>query len=137
MTPYDELTAWTLLHGDATFIHQYAVDAHTAQVADQDTKPIGLAMALIGLYLRVEHAWTGRSIQLAHMRLARTKREWPAFVLPEERGSMHEEDVISAEDREAALDAWAACVWGAYADANRATVDALVREGGIALRVAE
>jgi len=131
MTAYDELSAWTLSHGDATFIHQYVVDAHAAQVADADTKPIALAMALVGLYLRVEHQWTGRSIQMAHMRLARAKREWPAFVLPFGRGAMREEEVLAAEDREAAIDAWAGEVWAAYAESNRATVDALVREGGI------
>ena len=83
-------------------------------------------MALVGLYLRIEHQWTGRSIQMAHMRLARAKREWPAFVLPFGRGAMREEEVLAAEDREAAIDAWAGEVWAAYAESNRATVDALV-----------
>lgn len=131
MTPYDELSAWSLGLGDATFLHQHVVDAHTAQVADADTKPIALVMALVGLYLHVDHRWTGKSVQMAHMRLARAKREWPAFVLPFGRGAMTESDVLAAADREAALDAWAAEVWAAYAEPNRATVDALLREGGI------
>ena len=134
MTAYDELSAWTLGLADATFTHQHVVDAHAAQVADANTKPIALAMALVGLYLRVEHRWTGRSIQLAHMRLARAKRDWPAFVLPFGRGAMREEEVLAAEDRTAAIDEWAAEVWNAYAESNRATVDALVRDGGIALK---
>lgn len=88
-------------------------------------------MALVGLYLRAEHQWTGRSVQMAHMRLARAKRDWPAFVLPFGRGAMQEEDVLAADDRPAAIDAWVVEVWGAYAASNRATVDALIREGGI------
>ena len=131
MTAYDELCAWTLGNGDATFIHQHVVDAHAAQVADESTKPIALAMALVGLYLKVEHNWTGRSIQLAHMRLARAKRDWPAFALPFGRGAMREEEVLAADDRAAAIDEWAADVWAAYAESNRAIADTLVREGGI------
>lgn len=131
MTAYDELSAWTLGLADATFTHQHVVDAHAAQVADADTKPIALAMALVGLYLHVEHRWTGRSVQMAHMRLARARREWPAFVLPFGRGAMTEAEVLASGDRVAAIDAWAEEVWNAYAEANRATVDALVRDGGI------
>ena len=48
---YHELTAYTLSHTDPAFIHQYAVDAFAAQTADDTTKPITLAFALMGLYL--------------------------------------------------------------------------------------
>jgi hypothetical protein len=68
---------------------------------------------------------------MAHMRLARARREWPAFVLPFGQGAMTEADVLASDDRVAAIDAWAEEVWNAYAGANRATVEQVLREGGI------
>ena len=44
---YDELQCYTLAHGDPAFIHQHVVDAWIVQSADDRTKPIGLAFALI------------------------------------------------------------------------------------------
>ena len=49
---YHELSAYTLSHPDPSFIHQYVVDAFAAQTADENTKPIALTFALVGLYLR-------------------------------------------------------------------------------------
>ncbi len=49
--PYDALCAYTLQRGDAEFIHQHVVDAHAAQRADESTRPMTLAFALLGLYL--------------------------------------------------------------------------------------
>ena len=131
MTAYDELCAWTLGHGGAEFIHQHVVDAWLAQHADAATKPVGITMALVGLYLHVEHGWTGREVQKAHMQLARTKRAWPAFELPAQRGEATPSEVLAAEDRERAIDAWCAAVWQAYASANRARVEALLHAAGI------
>ncbi|HKN67515.1 MAG TPA: DUF5946 family protein, partial [Gemmatimonadaceae bacterium] len=85
---YDELCAYTLTHGDVTFIHQHVVDAWAAQHATPESKPIGVTFALAGLYLHVERQLTGRQVQLAHMRMAKQKRDWPAFILPESRGTM-------------------------------------------------
>jgi hypothetical protein len=51
---YHGLCCYTLAHGDPSFIHQHVVDAFAAQTADDRTKPIKLALALIGLYLHVE-----------------------------------------------------------------------------------
>ncbi len=51
---YNELSYYTLSHPDPAFIHQNIVDAYTAQHAGQDTKPIAITFALIGLYLSVE-----------------------------------------------------------------------------------
>lgn len=57
---YHELSAYTLTHGDATFIHQHVVDAWAAQNAHADSKPIGVFFALVGLYLHIEQEFTGR-----------------------------------------------------------------------------
>lgn len=50
---YYQLQCYTLAHGDSGFIQQHVVDAWTAQHADEDTKPIALAFARVGLQLRL------------------------------------------------------------------------------------
>ena len=54
---YNDLCGYTLTHGGATFIHQHVVDAFAAQRADEQSKPIGVTFALVGLYLHVERAY--------------------------------------------------------------------------------
>src|SRR6478736_2672756 len=73
MTPQDsfnELCYYTLAHGDPSFIHQHVVDAFAAQNADEQTKPIKLTFALVGLYLYVEKGFSGKRVQRVHMALA-------------------------------------------------------------------
>ena len=130
---YHELCGYTLTHGDAAFIHQHVVDAHAAQCAGPGGKPIGLAFALAGLYLHVEKQFTGRQVQLAHMKLAKQKRAWQAFALPSHRGALTALDVMAAPPgpaRDAAIDAWCRDVWEAFAE-TRPAVDALLRESGV------
>jgi hypothetical protein len=64
---YEELAAWTLGLGDAAFLHQRVVDAWAAQHATAKSKPINIAFALLGLYLHLEHGFSGREVQLAHI----------------------------------------------------------------------
>src|SRR6185295_5352013 len=64
---YDALCCYTLERGDAAFIHQHVVDAFIAQNAGEHTKPIGLAFALIGLYLHLERGFSGKQVQRVHM----------------------------------------------------------------------
>ena len=114
---YDELCLYTMARGDATFIHQHVVDAFIVQHADASTKPIGLTFGLLGLYLKLERGCTGRQVQLMHMALARRKREWPRFVLPNERGAMTAIDVMRTppgSERDRAIDAWCAAVWAPW-----------------------
>lgn len=113
----DELSAYTLQLGDPEFIHQHVVDAHAAQTARPDGKPIEITFALVGLYLMIEKGFTGRQVQRAHMRIARRNRAWPTFDLPAERGSIRVTDVVRHEPGDArnrAIHAWARCVWEAY-----------------------
>jgi hypothetical protein len=129
---YNELCAYTLTHGDASFIHQHVVDAFAAQRADERSKPIGVAFALIGLYLHVEKQFSGKQVQRAHMQLARQKRLWPLFVLPPARGSMTAIDVITAPagpERDRAIDAWCESVWQAFGDHRQTIIDLLHRHG--------
>ena len=124
---------YTLTRGDLAFIHQHVVDAFAAQSASPATKPITLAFALIGLYLHVERGFTGRQVQRAHMMLAKRTRSWPAFPLPEFRGSITAVDVMAAvagAERDRAIDAWCAAVWETYRESASAVAQ-LAREHGL------
>jgi hypothetical protein len=129
---YEELQAYTLTLGDPTFLHQHVVDAWAAQHADARTKPIAITFALMGLYLHLEHGFTGRAVQLAHMKLGQRRHKWPTFALPRERGAVTAIDVMAAAPgraRASALDAWCASVWAAYAESHRTMAELMVRHG--------
>jgi hypothetical protein len=125
---YDELRYYTLAHRDPSFIHQHVVDAFTAQHADAHTKPIALTFSLVGLCLSVERQFSGRRVQRVHMLMARHKRSWPAFVLPVKRGSVTVLDVVAAPEgleRDQAIHAWCASVWGAFHLSHQTVIDLL------------
>jgi Family of unknown function (DUF5946) len=114
---YDELAYYTLEKHDPEFIHQYIVDAFAAQTADAKTKPITLAFALIGLYLHLEKNYTGKQVQRAHMILGKTKKAWPKFELPSDRGAIKVTDVLAVPagpERDAEINKWCVSVWKAY-----------------------
>jgi|SRR5215216_145661 len=118
---YDELCCYTLAHGDPRFIHQHVVDAFAAQKADSNTKRIGLAFALIGLYLQVEKQFSGKEVQRVHILLAQRKRDWPSFPLPVERGSITAAEVLACPAgaaRDEAIDDWCRSVWTAYRESH-------------------
>src|SRR2546421_11558897 len=100
----DELMAWTMSVRDSAFVHQHVVDAWAAQHADERSKPIGVAFALIGLYLHLEKGFTGREVQRVHMRLSQPRgrgagrKDWPRFKLPRQRGVMTVRDVMAAPE---------------------------------------
>ena len=119
---FDELSFYTLAHGDPRFIHQHAVDAFAVQNATDDTKTIAIVFGLVGLYLFLERGFTGRQVQLTHMRLAKRRRDWPRPQLPMQRGSITVAEVVQASpgpDRDRAIEAWCAAVW----EPNHATRD--------------
>lgn len=125
---YHELQAYTLAHGHPDFIHQYVVDAWTAQHADEKTKPIALTFALVGLHLHVDKGFSGRQVQLIHMRMAQHKRRWPSFPLPQERGTITVEEVLArpaGPERDQAINAWCASVWGAFSESHQAVAELL------------
>ncbi len=114
---YDLLSVDTLHRADEQFVHQYIVDAYTAQTATLDTKPIALIFALVGLYLHVEHHYTGRQIQDAHMQLAAGPHQWPAVIFPQKRGSITAATVVRephGAKRDAMIGLWTASVWHAW-----------------------
>ena len=127
---YDELYVYAMERGGASFVLQHVVDAFAAQTASENTSPIGITFALVGLYLHVERQCSGRQVQRVHMQLGRQKRRWPAIALPRDRGRMTAADVMGTPpgpDRDRAIDAWCQSVWAAY-DASRQTIVELLRE---------
>jgi len=125
---YDEVYAYTM--GRPGFILQHVVDAFAVQTANDQSKPISVVFGMVGLYLRVEKQFSGRQVQRVHKELGRSKRAWPAVLLPAERGCMTVVEVLAANagtGRDRAIDAWCGSVWAACIG-NRETVIALLRE---------
>lgn len=128
---YEELAAWTLGLGDAAFLHQHVVDAWAAQHATAESKPIKIAFALLGLYLHLEHGFSGREVQLAHMRLAQPygrgpgRKEWPHFPIPKARANLTAQDVVTApeSERPRAIDRWCQSVWNGWEDSHSAIAE--------------
>lgn len=131
---FGELSAYTLTHGDPKFIHQHAVDAWQAQHMVASPLPrasnIGIAFSLIGLYLALEKSYTGREVQRAHMKLARSKRQWGEFEKPSTRATINVLDVLHEQAgpaRDAMLMNWAAAVWAWWIHAHEWTRETCVR----------
>lgn len=128
-----ELSAYTLTHPDPAFIHQYVVDAWAAQTADEKTKAITLTFALVGLYLHVERNYSGKNVQRVHMLLARRRKNWPKFELPEHRGTITVRDVMAAPagaERDEMIHKWSESVWQAYCGSRARVIDLLQAELG-------
>lgn len=115
-----ELTYYTLAHPDQIyFIHQHAVDAYTAQRADEHTKPIAITFALAGLYLFLEKGYTGRQVQKAHVEMSNHKQTWPSFKLPNHRGEITVQVVLASrpgDERDAMIKTWCTSVWEACSE---------------------
>ena len=129
---YNELQAYSLELRDEAFLHQHVVDAWMLQHADEATKPIGVAFALIGMYLHFEKGFTGRQVQRAHTALARRSKTWPSFTLPADRGSITTVEVMAkppGPQRDRVIEEWSASVWRAYGDSHLAVAELAKRYG--------
>lgn len=128
----NELSYYTLSHGDARFIHQHLVDAYGAQHVRASKSTIGAAFALAGLYLAIERSFSGRQVQKLHMLMGNRSKVWPRFVPPPDVGPMTVVDVLAVEPgpaRDQALMDWCRSVWKAWSpdqDRVRAMVDPFV-----------
>jgi hypothetical protein len=115
----NELSYYTLAHGDAAFIHQHVVDAYAAQHLRESPSTIGAAFALAGLYLAIERRFTGRQVQSMHVLMARTSKQWPRFDPPNDVGQLTVGDVVAVEagpPRDEAIMRWCASVWTAWSN---------------------
>jgi hypothetical protein len=113
----NELSYYTLAHGDPKFIHQHLVDAYGAQHVRLSQSTIGAAFALAGLYLAVERGFTGRQVQKMHMLMARTSKQWPRIDPPEDVGPLTVGDVMAVEPgprRDEVLMEWCTSTWSAW-----------------------
>lgn len=127
----NELAFYTLSHGDPSFIHQHAVDAYTAQHADENTKPIGTVFALVGLCLYLEKNFTGRQVQMMHMRLGRHRKQWPRLTPPAQRGDITISQVMAApagKARDEMIHAWCASVWLSWKETRQQILELLKKE---------
>lgn len=123
---YDELSFYTLSLGDAAFLHQNIVDAYAAQHFDEQTKPICITFALIGLYLTLEKGFTGKQVQQMHMRLARQRKQWLKLTQPGATASITVSDVLAAapgKQRDQAIRDWCAAVWEIWQPQRQIIVD--------------
>jgi hypothetical protein len=126
----NEMTYYTLAHGDPKFIHQHLVDAYAAQHVRQSNSTIGAAFALAGLYLAVERGFTGRQVQKMHMRMAARSKQWPRFVPPEDVGPLTVADVLAVDPgpgRDEKLMEWCASIWSAWSSAHGRVREMVVR----------
>jgi hypothetical protein len=114
---YYALAYYTLGLQDECFIHQYMVDAYTAQTANSDTKPIALTFALVGIYLHIEKNYSGKEVQAFHTLMSNKKIKWPIFELPTNRGEISIDMVIAAEieeERNKMIQLWCNSIWMAF-----------------------
>ena len=128
---YNELAFYTLARGDPAFIHQHVVDAFAVQRADENTKPIAVVFGLAGLYLHLEKGFTGRQVQVMHMRMAARRKQWPHIPLPADRGEITIAEVLASpagDERDAMIGRWCASVWGACIDSRSMIAEFLKRD---------
>jgi hypothetical protein len=131
---YNDLSYYTLAHSDPSFVHQLIVDAYTAQHAGENTKPIAITFALIGLYLHTERDFSGKQVQRAHVQLAAHRKQWPKFTVPEQSGDVTVSDVLGAPpgpERDEMIHRWCASVWEAWNDSHQPVRDLVRTELGI------
>jgi hypothetical protein len=113
----NEMSYYTLAHGDPRFIHQHLVDAYGAQHVRPSKSTIGAALTLAGLYLAVERSFTGKQVQQMHMLMAKRPNKWPAFSPPGGMGPLTVADALAAEprvERDEMLMLWCGSVWAAW-----------------------
>ena len=125
---FNELSFYSMSHPNREyFIHQHVVDAYQAQISNSETKPIAVIFALLGLYLYLEKGFTGREVQLMHMKIAKNKPVvWPKVVFPGRRGEITIQDVLkleSSEDKDTMIRNWCESVWNAYAESQQTVRD--------------
>jgi hypothetical protein len=135
LAKFNELTYYTLGHPDKIyFIHQHIVDAYQVQTADESTKSIAIPFSLVRLNLYIEKNYTGREVQLVHMKLAKHKKVWPTFELPNQMGAITISDVLKAapgQMRDARIKEWCTSVWRACENCHERVASPVRSELGV------
>lgn len=126
----NEMSYYTLAHGDPRFVHQHLVDAYGAQHVRLDRSTIGAAFTLAGLYLAVERGFTGRQVQKTHMLMAKQSKQWPRFIPPNDPGHLTVADVLAVPPgprRDDVLLDWCKSVWAAWSEQQQRVRDMVDR----------
>jgi hypothetical protein len=116
---FSDLSCNTVTLRDTKFIHQHAVDAYEAQHAGGTTRNITVAFGLIGLCLALEKGYTGKQVQQVHMRIAKSRRDWPRLELPARPARLTVLDVLNMPDgtkKDAMIREWMEAVWESWVD---------------------
>lgn len=89
-----------------------------AQHAGAPSRPISSAFGLIGLYLALEHGWSGTAVRAAHQFLAQRYSTWPSFRRRVDGPVLTVADVAGAstpDEHASRVQAWARSVWNSWA----------------------
>lgn len=116
---FSDLSCYTVSKQDAAFIHQHVVDAYEAQHAGGITRNSSVIFGLVGLYLALEKGFTGRQVQLVHMRIARVQKTWPRLEPPTRPATLTVADVLRVPDgpeKDALIRRWMAEVWESWGE---------------------
>ena len=113
--------------------HQLTVDAYGAQHAGEATPRIRVAYSLAGLWLALEHGFSGEDVRAVHRRMGHPTCRWPSFSQPNaDRDWMTIVDVAAAGVRQHsdsghahATQRWAEDVWTAWLEFAPGTDDAV------------
>lgn len=107
------------------YLHQLRMDAYHAQHVQAGAPRIGPVFALNGLYMFLERGSGNVDVRTAHGIMANSFDDWPELTAPESAGQLTASDVLAAggpDEVEKAMLTWAAQVWDAWPDSDRALV---------------
>ncbi|MFD1720747.1 DUF5946 family protein [Amnibacterium endophyticum] len=141
----DASAACTLVHGEILGFqvqhpvmlryHQMTADAYTAQHAGGATPLLRVGYALAGLWLSIEHGFSGEDVRSIHRRMGRPTAAWPVFEPPRPpQRWLTVVDVAEAGVRQRserghakAVSAWAESVWETWQRERPGTDDEVER----------
>jgi hypothetical protein len=134
---YAEVSGFEFEHPVMLRYHQLSVDAYGAQHAGDPTTPIRLGYSLAGLWLALEHGFSGDEVRAVHAHMGHAQDWWPTFRPPAPGEWMTVRDVAeqgvrrgSSTGHATATRAWAESVWSAWTAGGptvTADVEALLR----------
>ena len=132
---HGELMGFQMQHPVMLRYHQMTADAYAAQHAGGTAPLLRVGYALAGLWLSIEHGFSGEDVRSIHRRMGRPTAAWPMFEPPEAgQPWLTVVDVAEAGVRvhserghAKAVSAWAESVWETWLTRRPGTDDAVER----------
>lgn len=132
---HGELLGFQVQHPVMLRYHQLTADTYTAQHAGGPTPLLRVGYALTGLWLSIEHGFSGEDVRSIHRRMGRPTAAWPIFDPPRPpQRWLTGIDVADAGVRQRserghakAVAAWAESVWETWLREQPGTDDAVER----------